>query len=78
MKPEIEDLLERLGHFQTKHRMQFGMHPDNDLILEAIKAIQALSQSDADVAEEVIPASKQVRVTRRTKGAKECLPISND
>ena len=70
MTPSIEDLIERLNDFQTRHRMMFGLHPDNQLIVETITALQAMSQSDADVAQEPLPASQQVRVTRRTKGEK--------
>lgn len=68
MKPEIEELIARLNAFALRHQEQFGLHPDSNLVLEAVRALQAKGQSDADVAEEEVPASTQVRVSRKTKG----------
>lgn len=63
----MNDLINRLQHFANAHRMMFGLHPDNQLIREAIAALEALEASPEP--EEV---TEDTPVTPKAKGkAKE-------
>ena len=61
--PRIE-LAERLLKVAQRHRNQFGLHPDNQVMEEAVKALQAMEQEQEAVKE---PAITKRRTKKETE-----------